>query len=158
MQKSTIFLLIMALASAGVSAGLWMKLRAERALNVELSERLHAAAATPIAPAPVIPESVASLAPEVPQGVAPVVAAGPLPSPAELADKKAARSTYEDWQSRQRRLMSDPKFREAFHEQERLRLATRRENFVRLLAGAGRRGHRFVHRTPDGLANTQPVR
>ena len=37
MQKSTIFLLIMALASAGVSAGLWMQLRAERALNADLT-------------------------------------------------------------------------------------------------------------------------
>ncbi len=49
MQKSTVFLLVVALASAGVSAGLWMELRAERALNAELGERLNAAMATPIA-------------------------------------------------------------------------------------------------------------
>ena len=52
MQKSTVFLLVMALASAGVSAGLWMELRAERELNAELSERLNVAAATPIAAPP----------------------------------------------------------------------------------------------------------
>jgi len=133
MRASTVLLLVLALSGAGVSTAFWLELRAERALNVELSERLNAAAAIPIASAPVVPETVANLAAEAPQVVAPVVAAAPLPSPDELVAKKAMRSGYEEWQSRQRRLMSDPKFREAFHEQERLRLATRRENLVRLL-------------------------
>jgi hypothetical protein len=133
MQKSTVFLLVVALASAGVSAGLWMQLRDERALNAELSERLEAAAAMPVATAPVAPDAVASSSAEPPPVNALVVAAAPIPSPAEPAARKAARDNYEDWQLRQRRLMSDPKFREAYLEQQRLQLATRRENFVRLL-------------------------
>jgi hypothetical protein len=131
MQKSTVILLVLALASAGVSAGLWRELRAERALNAELSERLEIAAANPVVP--VAPVSVASRPADPLPGKAPAIAAAPIPSPAEVAAKKTAQASYEDWQSRQRRLMSDPKFREAFREQQRLQLATRRENFVRLL-------------------------
>lgn len=129
MQQSTVFLLVLALASAGVSAGLWMELRAERALNADLTERLKVAA-TPIA----VPERLASPVAEPPAVVAPAVAiAIPASAPAEPAAAKFERSTQEDWQARQSRLLSDPKFREAFREQERLRLATRRENFIRLL-------------------------
>jgi ribulose bisphosphate carboxylase small subunit len=131
MQKSTVFLLVIALASAGVSAGLWMQLRAERALNAELSERLNVVAASP--PAPVLPAAADATFPVAPPSAAPVAAAVPIPSPAEIETRKATRATYEDWRTRQRRLMSDPKFREAYREQERLRLATRRDNFVRLL-------------------------
>lgn len=135
MQKSTIFLLIMALASAGVSAGLWMELRAERALNAELSERLVAAVAMRAA----APSPMANLPAEPLVIVAPVaVTAAPTPvsAPSEPAAAKlppGMQASREDWQVRQRRLMSDPKYREAFREQERLRLATRRDNFVRLL-------------------------
>lgn len=131
MQKSTVFLLVVALASAGVSAGLWMQLRAERTLNAELGERLAAATATPVTPAPV------TTAPAAPSpSITPVVATD-TPAPIATAEPAIAKPPRvggpEDWQTRQRRLMSDPKFREAFREQERLRLATRRENFVRLL-------------------------
>jgi hypothetical protein len=133
MQKSTIVLLVLALASAGVSAGLWMELRAERALNAELSDRLNAVAATPIVAQP------AARLPAEPPAATPVEAAiapAPVVAPAEPAAAKptrAAQASYEDWQARQRRLMSDPKYREAFREQQRLQLAQRRENFIRLL-------------------------
>jgi hypothetical protein len=134
MQKSTVFLLVIALASAGVSAGLWTQLRAERELNAELSERLIAAAATPIAAAAAAKPPVESQAP------APVATPAPTISPAVVATAagepeaaQAARASQEHWQARQRRLMSDPRFREAFREQQRLQLATRRENFIRLL-------------------------
>lgn len=126
MQKSTLFLLIVALASAGVSAGLWMELRAERALNAELSERLVVAAATPIAPPP-----VADGRPEPTSVVAPPASAPP-PMAAEPEAVKPVRD-LERWQTRQRKLMDDPRFREVYREQQRLRLATRRENFIRLL-------------------------
>jgi len=132
MQKSTVFLLVVALASAGVSAGLWMDLRAERALNAELGERLNAAMATPIARAPVANPSA-----EPATIVAPVAAtAAPGPAPVRAAEPAAAKAgmvAQQDWQARQRRLMSDPRYLEAFREQQRLQLATRRENFIRLL-------------------------
>ena len=68
---------------------------------------------------------------------------------------------YEDWQSRQRRLMGDPKFREAFREQERLRLATRRENFMRLLGFSPEQADAVIdlsiEREMDSQ-DTQPVR
>ena len=132
MQKSTILLLIMALASAGVSAGLWMQLRAERAHNADLTERLKVAAATPVA----APQPITNLPAEPPAVIPPAVASA-IPAstsaPAEPAAAKFERRAQEDWRARQRRLMDDPKYREAFREQERLRLATRRENFIRLL-------------------------
>jgi hypothetical protein len=130
MQKSNVFLLTLTLANAGVSAGLWMQLRAERALNAELSERLVLAAASPSAPSP-----VASPAVDPSPVIAPVVAAAPAskPAPPEPAVATPARFGPEDWQARQRHLMSDPRYREAFREQQRLRLATRRENLLRLI-------------------------
>ena len=130
MQKSTILLLIMALASAGVSAGLWMELRTERALNADLTVRLKAATATPVT----APEPVASRTAEPPAVVAPVVAsAASTPAPTAAAAAKADRASTDYWQARQRKLMSDPRYRDAFREQQRLQLATRRENFIRLL-------------------------
>jgi ribulose bisphosphate carboxylase small subunit len=125
MQKSHIFLLVVTLASAGVSAGLWLELRAERALNADLTARLKVAAATPVTAR----EPVASRTAEPPVVMAPVVAnAAPAPAVA-----KADRASADFWQARQRKLMSDPRYRDAFREQQRLQLATRRENFIRLL-------------------------
>jgi hypothetical protein len=131
MQKSTIFLLIIALASAGVSAGLWMELRAERTLNLELGERLKVAEARPIAQQPVV-----NLPAEPPAVAVPAVAEvsrATAAMPAEPEVARPARPSPEHWQNRQRQLMSDPKYREAFREQQRLQLATRRDNFIRLL-------------------------
>jgi hypothetical protein len=130
MQKSTVFLLVLALASAGVSAGLWMELRAERALNAELSERLDSVLAPRTQPGRVVnprAEPSTMIAP-----VAATATAAPIPA-AEPAGPKFSRDSREDWQARQRQLMSDPRYREALREQQRLRLATRRENFIRLL-------------------------
>lgn len=120
----------MALTSAGVAAGLWMELRAERAVNADLSERLKVAPATLI----VAPVPVASTPPE-PAVIAPVVATAAPASDQAPADpsSRLTRMPQADWQARQRQLMSDPRYREAFREQERLRLSTRRENFIRLL-------------------------
>jgi len=136
MQKSTVFLLVVALASAGVSAGLWMELRAERALNAELGERLNSVLAARTLPERVVnppAEPSTVIAPVAATATAAPIAAGEPASPKVSRDSRDSRDSREDWQARQRQLMSDPKFREAFHEQERLRLATRRENFVRLL-------------------------
>jgi hypothetical protein len=130
MQKSTVFLLVMALAGAGISAGLLMQLRTERAINADLSERLVHAAARPIAPQP-----VASLTPELPAVTTPVAAPAPafLPAPTEPTAENRIRVARGDWQARQRQMMNDPKYREAFREEQRLRLATRREKLIRLI-------------------------
>lgn len=134
MQKSTAFLLVFALAGAGVSAGLWTELRAERALNAELTERLTSAISTAAAPTPVSPTP--SPSPETP-AAAPPPAPAPIPAtaPAEPGpvQAKATQDRRDDWQARQRRLMSDPKYREAWKEQQRIQLAQRRDNYIQLL-------------------------
>jgi hypothetical protein len=129
MQKSAVFLLVMALAGAGVSAGLWTQLRTERALNADLSEQLRVATATPITPPAVVRPT-----PELPV-IAPVAATAraSVPPPAEPAAENQMRAEQRAWQARQRQLMSDPKYRQAFRDAQRLRLATRRENFIRLI-------------------------
>ncbi len=127
MQKSHIFLLVVTLASAGVSAGLWLELRAERALNAQLIERLDAVRALPVAPQP-----VENLSAERPSVISPAAKVA-TPAPAEPVAAKAERVALEDWQARQRRLMAEPRFLEAWREEQRLQLVTRRENFIRLL-------------------------
>ena len=134
MQRSTVLLLVVALASAGVCSALWRELRAERALNTQLNERLNAALANPIAPQPATDHPVEShpviasaAASAAPSAIAPAAGSVAAESP------RSAPGRYDDWQARQRRLMSDPRFREAFREQQRLQLAARRENFIRLL-------------------------
>ena len=132
MRASTVLLLVLALSGAGLSTAFWLELRAERALNADLTARLNAATTTPVtAPEP---GPVASQTAEPPAVVASVVAsAASTPAPTEAAAAKADRASTDYWQARQRKLMSDPRYRDAFREQQRLQLATRRENFIRLL-------------------------
>lgn len=129
MQRSNVFLWVIALASVGISAGLWMQLRTERALNADLSERLMLASAAPNAPQPLNP------VPEIPAVTALVSVPAPasIPVPTEPAAEDRMRVARGDWQARQRQMMNDPKYREAFRDEQRLRLATRRENLMRLI-------------------------
>ena len=56
--------------------------------------------------------------------------------------------------------MNDPKYREAFREQQRLRLATRRDNFVRLLGFSPEQADAVIELSidqPDGLAGSSAV-
>jgi hypothetical protein len=46
---------------------------------------------------------------------------------------KTTQTRAEDWQARQRRLMNDPRYREAWREQQRLQMAQRRDNYIQLL-------------------------
>ena len=116
------------IASASASIWLWTELRDERARNAELAARLQqvsnstrrgaveasqVAASTPTAPA--IEPAVPTL----------VTGAG-----TESRDSQGSRA---DWDAHQKRLLSDPKFREARRIQERLALAPRRANLIRLL-------------------------
>jgi hypothetical protein len=127
MRMSTVLLLVAALAGAGVSTAFWLELRAERTLNADLNARLEAAAATRIdaRPAKTPPQVLTSAASVVPASAATPIE--PIPQP------KVAQESQVDWQSYQRRLMKDPKYREAWREEQRLQLAQRRENYLKLL-------------------------
>jgi len=108
MRASTVLLLVLALSGAGLSTAFWLELRAERALNADLTARLNAATTTPVtAPEP---GPVASQTAEPPAVVASVVAsAASTPAPTEAAAAKADRASTDYWQARQRKLMSDPR-------------------------------------------------
>jgi hypothetical protein len=125
---STALLLVLALAGAGAAAAMWMELRAERDLNAELSARLYAASATRV----VAPRT------ETPAAASPVITSpAPKPSPAAPTEPspqpKVVQESQEDWRAYERRLMKDPKYRDAWREQRRLELAQRRENFIHVL-------------------------
>jgi hypothetical protein len=128
MRMSTVLLLVVALAGAGVSTAFWRELRAERALNADLSARLDAAiVARAVAPPPETPSAAK------PVSTAPAAAASattlfePTPQP------KVTQDSQEGWQAYQRRLMRDPKYRDAWREEQRLQFAQRHDNYIKLL-------------------------
>ena len=56
------------------------------------------------------------------------------PTPTEPTPQpKIAQESRIDWQSYQRRLMKDQRYREAWREEQRLQLTQRRENYIKLL-------------------------
>ena len=133
MRISTVILLVIALASAGVSAAFWSELRAERALNAELSARLEAAnAARPSPPPPTAPtDEPTPVAPA--DSPAPPQPATPVPAEAPVDRPNVVQGRENDWRANQRRLMSDPKYRDAWREQQRLQMAQRREDYIEIL-------------------------
>ncbi len=129
MRKSTLLLSIGMAASVASAAWFWQALRAERARSAELVAQLEeqdielqrAAAASVVAtPAP----------PTAPGAVAQVTTPS-VETPA--AQSKVVDGSRDEWDAYQRRLMSDPKYREARRAQERLKYAPRRANLIRLL-------------------------
>jgi hypothetical protein len=128
MRKSVAVLSLALVASCLLSLQLWRELRAERALVEELRSRetafaqpaaatggrTPAAARPPPAPAPAL-----------------VTTSPPPEPPAERA--RNVHGTQEEWDDYQRRLLQDPKFREARREELRLQFAARREDAIRLL-------------------------
>jgi type II secretory pathway pseudopilin PulG len=129
MRKSEVVLCVALLASVAMSGWLWSELRAERSRNVALTksasaqQRVAAPRAESIPVAPAVP-ATAVPAPSNP-GSTTVAAAAQAPT--------TVVGTEEDWQRVQRRLMSDPRYREAWREQRRLNFALRRDNIIRLL-------------------------
>jgi hypothetical protein len=130
MRKSTVLLSIALLASAASAVGFWQALRAERARTAELGAQLErqglelqrvteAAASSARTPEP----AAAQLA----------VATSPAPAASPATSPKSEMGAREDWEAAQRRLLRDPRYREALREQERLKLAQKRSNMVRLL-------------------------
>jgi hypothetical protein len=129
MRTSTVLLIAGLLASVASAAWLWHELDAERAISAELSAKLQlqvaegqraSAAAVAAAPAP------AAATPRAAERIA----SAPVGAPVEKA--RVVEGRAEDWRARQRQLMSDPKYREARREQQRLSLAPRRANLIKL--------------------------
>jgi hypothetical protein len=131
MRKSTVSLSIALLASVASAVGFWQALRVERARNAELAaqlerqgvelQRVTEVAASAVRESPAAP-AASSAAPNMVAAVA-----------APASPSTVATGSQEDWEAAQRRLLRDPKYREALREQERLKLAPRRANFIRLL-------------------------
>jgi hypothetical protein len=129
MRKSEVVLCVALLASVAMSGWLWSELRAERSRNVALTNSASAPAlvAAPRAePIPVAPAAPAATAP-APSNASSTTVAAPAQAPDTVV------GTEEDWQRAQHRLMSDPRYREAWREQRRLTFSLRRDNIIRLL-------------------------
>jgi hypothetical protein len=127
MRKSEVLLALALLASAATALWLWNELCAERELNAALVARVDAQPAPPIAAPEPLSVSPAQSAP------APAVPT-PVSSNAVIANApNVVHGTEEEWQTYQRRLMQNPKYREAWRQQERLKYGPRRENLMRLL-------------------------
>jgi hypothetical protein len=129
MRKSEVVLSVALLASVAISGWLWSELRAERSRNVALTNdaRSPALVAAPRAESiPVAPAAPADTAPAL-LNASSTTAAAPTQAPTTVV------GTKEDWQRSQHRLMSDPRYREAWREQRRLTFALRRDNIIRLV-------------------------
>jgi hypothetical protein len=125
MRKSEVLLAISLVGSIAVSMWLWGELRTERTRNAELSARLDS-----------LPEGVpAPQAAAAPEPISTVTSpAAPTPAdPATAPAADVAQRTDEDPGAYQRRMLKQPKYREAWRAQLRLNYALRRENVIRLL-------------------------
>jgi hypothetical protein len=131
MRKSTVLLSAVAFAGVAVSVWLSFELRAERARYAELNTRVEQIASTPVAapvpqPAPA-PQALAST-------LQPPASATPVSiDTSATPTRRAAPMTGEAWIARQRQLMSDPRYREAWYEQQRLAMAGRRDKIKEFL-------------------------
>jgi hypothetical protein len=126
MRKSEVILTLSLLASTAFAGWLWIELRDERARNADLTARVNSPPVLIGTPEPAAP-------PE------------PVPNPASLRasvavasnaaeTSRVVQSTVEDWEAYQRRMLQQPKYREAWRMQQRLNYARRRENVIRLLS------------------------
>lgn len=127
MRKLDVALTLAFLGSAAMSAWLWSELRAERAHSAELSARIDTQASAPIAPV----ESIA--APPAPTPAPASVQTVMAVESATAQSSRIVQVTPNDWEAQQRRMMQDPRYREAWRAQQRLAYARRRDNVIRLL-------------------------
>ena len=125
MRKSEVVLTLALLGSAAMSMWLLSELRAERTRNDELTARLESVP-PPLDAAPE-PHSTS-----VPAPVKPPPTSATSVETAATASPHHVQGTQEDWEAYQRRMMQQPKYREAWRAQERLAFARRRENVIRL--------------------------
>jgi len=125
MRKSEILLSMAFVAAVGCSLWLWQELGTERAQNADL--RLRLARATP-GPPPTA-RSVVSMATQTIEQAPRAPAAEAAASPAN----RVVGNEEEREDATQRKLMSDPKYRDAWHEQQRVLYARRRDNLIRVV-------------------------
>lgn len=124
-RRAVIVLGVLAGGLAAASIYLWRELDAERAVTAGLRARL---AAVPTSPA--VPPVVAVPSPATPAPTATPAATTPV---AATTAPQQTTGTQEEWNDYRRRMMRDPRYREAQREQNRLALAPRRSNLIRLL-------------------------
>ena len=128
MRKSEMLLALALFGSVATSLWFWTELRAERALNAELGTRLDSL------PAPTSPTD----SPAPAAATAPVEATEPRAANYSAATSTARdgreASKQDDVESYQRRMLKDPRYREAWRAQQRINYSLRRENLVRLLS------------------------
>lgn len=133
MRRTTVVLGLLVCGLLVACAWLWRELDEERVLTSELRARLDkaqeiASARAPVETAPALaaaPPAASSAPSPATSAAAPAAAATPAP--------RQVTGTQEEWESYHRRMMSDPRYREAQREQSRLSYAPRRANLIRLL-------------------------
>ena len=133
MRQSTALLSIAALSAAALALWQTLELRAERSLNAELTARIEKIVATPVAapasaPMPAVIPQVPVSAPGPPTAAIPAVDTG------AVENSRRAAFAGEEWMARQRQLLKDPRYREAWYEQQRLQMSGRRERLKDALA------------------------
>jgi len=125
-RRSEVLLTLAVLGASGLSLWFWSELRAERALNAELSARVNAPSR-----AVDVPEPASTPAPPT---ATPLLFAAPVAAePTPTSSPRHVQGRVEDWEAYQRKMMQQPKYREAWRAQQRVNYQTRRENVVRLL-------------------------
>jgi hypothetical protein len=130
MRRATVVLGLLVCGLLAACVWLWRELDEERALSSTLRARLDTV--QKLATARTAVETAPALAATLP-------AAAPATSPASPATGVTAPApqhvtgTQEEWNAYRRRMMNDPRYREAQREQNRLSLALRRANLIRLL-------------------------
>jgi hypothetical protein len=135
MRASTIFLSGVAFAGAALSLWLAIELRTERARADALSVRLQENSVP-------MPMPLSTPAPEPARPLRARDEPPPTRSPAaavtssnDSLSRPARRvpATSEEWMQRQRQLMNDPQYREAWYEQQRLQMTARRDKIKEYL-------------------------
>jgi hypothetical protein len=129
MRKSELVLSVALFGSAALCTWLMVELIAERTRNTELSAQVAQPAALP---RPALEHAVNSTA-EATAAAPPAVVRSPPSESATPTSSRTVMSKQPDWETYQRGLMRDPKYREAWRQQQRLALALRRDNAIRLL-------------------------
>jgi hypothetical protein len=142
MRTSTVILSAALLATSASSLWLWQELRAERMSIAHLKARTPANEPAPITGP--VPQSQAPL---------PIQAAPPVvdvpENPSSNQAPVSVQGTEEEWQAYQRRLMSDPKYREAWKAQQRLNYAPRRANLIRVVGLSGEQADAIIELTVE---------
>jgi hypothetical protein len=130
MRKAVVLLSTTLLVSMAAIAWLWNELKAERENSALLASQAELARGG-FSQSQGTPGSSTS----VPAVSATTVSASPAYSSTALAAPADVNGNgnEEDWRAYQRRLLSDPKYLEVRRLQQRLRLAPRRANLIRLL-------------------------